>query len=175
MAPSAEVDRCIDAYARGADLIDEALRNLPEAELRFSPGPGHWSIHENIIHLADTEFVYAARIRYLLAEPELVPASFHGFLWSTALAYPQQSLADALQVFRVVRATTASYLRALPPASWTRTGPHWDQEDAGSEPRRLSALEAVAVFTEHVQYHLRTITKRRSQYAAYLDRVRGPL
>jgi len=168
MTTSAEVTRVIDAYARGADLIDNALRGLPEVELRFSPGPGHWSIHENIIHLADTELVYAARIRYLLAEPGLIPASFHGFVWSTALGYPEQSLADALQVFRVVRATTAGYLRALPPASWTRSGPHWDQDGAGSEPRRLSALEAVAVFAEHVQYHLRTIAKRRSQYAADL-------
>jgi len=163
---SAEIEALVDEYARGPDRIEAALRGLSEDEVRFSPGSGHWSIHENIVHLADTELVYAARVRYLVAEPELVPASFRGFHWSTVLAYPAQSLEDALHVFRAVRATTARYLRALPPETWARTGPHWDREGAGTEPRRLSVADAVAVFRDHVHYHLRTIARRRNQYAA---------
>lgn len=165
-ARSAEIDALLSEYARGADLIEAAVRGLSEDEVRFSPGPGHWSIHENILHLADTELVYAARVRYLVAEPEFIPASFRGFHWSTALAYPAQSLEDALHVFRAVRTTTARYLLALPPEAWAHTGPHWDQESAGAEPRRMSVAGAVAVFRDHVHFHLRTIAKRRGQYAA---------
>ncbi|HYM69353.1 MAG TPA: DinB family protein [bacterium] len=171
MTRSAQIDALLGEYAHGPDLIEAALRGLSEEEVRFSPGPGHWSIHENIVHLADTELVYAARVRYLVAEPELIPASFRGFHWSTALAYPAQSLEDALHVFRAVRTTTARYLRALPPEAWARMGPHWDQEGAGAEPRRLSVADAVAAFRDHVHYHLRTIAKRRGQFTVSRGRA----
>src|SRR3989442_7563944 len=106
MLPPARIDALIAAYAEGPRLLETALAGMSEDELRFTPGPEHWSIHENIIHLADTELVYAARVRYLLAEPAKIPESFAGFQWSRALDYRSQSLGGALAFFGAIRTAT---------------------------------------------------------------------
>jgi len=165
MLTSARIDALIAAYAEGTRLLETALAGISGEELRFTPGPEHWSIHENIIHLADTELVYAARLRYLLAEPAKIPESFAGFRWSRALDYRSQSLEGALTFFGAIRAATTAFLKTLPPGAWDKVGLHWDQQDAEPALRTLTAAQAVELFADHVHYHLRTIAKRRAQFA----------
>ena len=43
------------------------MAGLSEEERRFKPGAEHWSIHENVVHLADTDLIAASRMRYVLA------------------------------------------------------------------------------------------------------------
>jgi hypothetical protein len=161
----ARIDALIAAYAEGTRLLEAALAGISGDELRFTPGPEHWSIHENVIHLADTELVYAARLRYLLAEPAKIPESFAGFQWSRALEYRSQSLEGALAFFGALRAATTALLKTLPPGAWDKVGLHWEQQAAGPELRTLTVAQAVEVFADHVHYHLRTIAKRRGQFA----------
>jgi uncharacterized damage-inducible protein DinB len=166
VVPTAErIDTLIGAYVEGPRLLERTLAHIPAEELRFTPGAEHWSIHDNMIHLADVELAYAIRIRYLLAEPAKIPLSFYGFQWSRALDYPSQSLDEALTLFRALRTGTAAFLRTLPRPAWEKVGMHWDQDGAGSELRTLTPAQAVEIFIDHVQYHLRTIAKRRAQYA----------
>ena len=44
-------------------------------------------------------------------------------------------------------------------------GLHWEQQAAGPELKTLTVAQAVELFADHVHYHLRTIAKRRTQYA----------
>jgi len=165
MLTPARIDALIAAYAEGTGLLETALAGISGEELRFTLGPEHWSIHENVIHLADTEIVYAARLRYLLAEPAKIPESFAGFQWSRALDYRSQSLAGALAFFGAIRAATTALLKTLPPGAWDKVGLHWEQQAAEPELRTLTVAQAVELFADHVHYHLRTIAKRRAQYA----------
>lgn len=165
------VRELIDAYSRGPDLIEAALRHVSGDELRFTPGPEHWSIHENIIHLVDTEVLYAARLRCLLAEPAKIPVSFRGYDWSRAMDYRSQPLSDALALFRSLRQANTALLRTLSPETWGKTGVHWEQDGAAPHLRTITVAQAVEAFADHVQYHLRTITKRRAQY---LEAERAP-
>ncbi len=160
-----QTDALIAAYAEGPRLLEEALAGLSEDELRFTPGPGHWSIHENVIHVADNELVHAARLRYLLAEPAKIPASFRGDDWSRAIGYAAQPLGEALGLFRALRQANTAMLKTLPAEAWTKTGLHWDQDGAGPHLRPITVAQAVEAFADHVHYHLRTIAKRRAQYA----------
>jgi len=155
----------IAAYADGPRLLEAALVGLSDEELRFTPGPEHWSIHENVIHVVDVDLVGAARIRYLLAEPGATPASFYGYRWSRILDYQAHSMPDALAFFRAVRKWTGALLERLPSDAWARTGVHWEQDGSGGAPTTLTLAQAVEHFTGHVEYHLRTIAKRRAQYA----------
>ncbi len=154
----------IDAYAGGPRLLEQALAGIPEDERRFTPGPEHWSIHENVMHVVENDLVYAVRLRYLLAEPAKIPVSFDGSRWSRTLGYRAQPLREALALFRASRESTAALLTMLPQDAWDRSGPHWEQ-DAGSGLRTITVAEAVALFADHLHYHLRTIAKRRAQYA----------
>ncbi|MDR7544185.1 MAG: DinB family protein [Armatimonadota bacterium] len=148
----------IQAYADGPRLIEEAIRGMSADELHFKPGPEHWSIHENVIHVVDTDLIAAGRMRFIIAQPGTMLVGMDVGRWAQTMAYPAQPLAEAVELLRAVRASTAALLRRVPPATWEQTGTH---TEAG--PQTLEWL--VEHFVEHIHYHLRTIAKRREQFA----------
>jgi uncharacterized damage-inducible protein DinB len=155
---SSRIEALIQAYADGPRLLEAAVAGIPDDELHFTPGPGHWSIHENVIHVADCDIVAAARMRYVIAQPGSTLVSFDQEKWANALDYRSQSLDEALTLFRAIRASTAAVLRNAPAEAWEQVGIN---TEAG--PQTLEWL--VEHFADHVPYHLRTIAKRRGQYA----------
>lgn len=158
MSSSERTSALIQAYADGPRLLQAAVAGIPEGELRFSPGPEHWSIHENVVHVADTDLVAAVRMRFILAEPNATLVAFDQNRWARLLGYSSLSLATALGLFRDVRAATTEILRRAPAEAWEFTGRHTE-----SGPQTLEWI--VEHFADHVHYHLRTIAKRRRQYA----------
>lgn len=158
MLASHRISDLIRSYTEGPRLLEAAVAGIPPEELRFTPGPDHWSIHENVVHVADTDLVAAARMRYVLAQPGSTLVSFDQNKWARVLGYRSQSIEGALALLRAVRATTAEMLTRAPVETWEQVGIN---TEAG--PQTLEWL--VAHFAGHVHYHLRTIAKRRSQYA----------
>jgi len=158
MLASNRISDLIRSYAEGPPLLEAAVSGIPPEELRFTLGPEHWSIHENVVHVADTDLVAAARMRYVLAQPGSTLVSFDQNKWARVLDYRSQSMEGALALLRSVRATTAGMLTRAPVEAWEQVGIN---TEAG--PQTLEWL--VEHFAGHVHYHLRTIAKRRSQYA----------
>ena len=158
MPTTPRIQELIQAYAAGPDLLEAAVKGVPEEELRFIPGPEHWSIHENVVHVADAELVGAVRIRFVLAEPGAMLVGFDQTRWAQALGYSSQSLAEALHLFRLIRESTADLLRCAPGEAWEQAGTH-------TEVGPVTLEWLVEHFADHVPYHLRTIAKRRAQYA----------
>jgi len=156
---SERITALIRAYADGPRLLESAVTGLSAEELSFSPGTGHWSIHENVVHVADCDLVAAVRIRFVLTEPGATLVGFDQERWARVLEYPSLSFALALAVFRTARESTVEVLRRAPVDAWSRTGANTE-----SGPQTLEWI--VEHFADHVPYHLRTIAKRRGQYAA---------
>lgn len=77
-----------------------------------SPGPGRWSAREILCHLADTELVFAFRLRQALAEPHHVIQPFDQERW--AAAYAAYETAQALTLFEAVRQWNLALLRSVP-------------------------------------------------------------
>lgn len=148
----------IRRYAEGPRLLEEAVAGISQDELRFSPGSEHWSIHENIVHVADTDLVAAVRMRFVLAEPGATLVAFDQNRWAQVLRYSSLSLGTALALFRDVREATTEMLQRAPVEAWEFTG-----RNTESGPQTLDWI--VEHFADHVHYHLRTIAKRRRQYA----------
>jgi uncharacterized damage-inducible protein DinB len=155
---SSRIDTLIRAYAEGPRLLETAVAGLSRDELHFTPGPDHWSIHENVVHVADTDVVAASRMRYVIAQPGAALVSFDQEKWARAMDYRAQPLEDALALLRAIRASTTEVLRRAPREAWEQIGIN---TEAG--PQSLEWL--VQHFADHVPYHLRTIAKRRAQYA----------
>ena len=65
-----ERERLIQQYADGPARLEGALAVVPAAARQWRPAPGEWSAHEVVCHCADSETNGAARIRYLVCEPE---------------------------------------------------------------------------------------------------------
>ena len=158
MPTSQRIAELIASYAEGPRLLEEAVAGIREDELRFTPGPEHWSIHENVVHVADTDLVAAARVRYVLAQPGSTLVSFDQNLWAGAMAYATQPMAEALALLRAVRASTVALVRNAPGAAWEQIG-----MNTGSGPQSLEWI--VEHFANHIHYHLRTIAKRRRQFS----------
>lgn len=163
MPTAQRVNELLRAYAEGPDRLEAAIRGIPSEEMTFTPGAGHWSIHENIVHVADCELIGAVRVRFVLAEPGAALTGFDQERWAEALDYKAWPAASALTLFRAVREPTVEILRRAPLEAWTRTGTHSEYG-----PQTLEYL--VEYFADHVLYHLRTIAKRRGQYAASTER-----
>jgi len=155
---SSRIDDLIRSYAEGPRLLETAVAGLSRDELHFTPGPEHWSIHENVVHVADTDVVGAQRMRYVIAEPGSTLVSFDQTKWARAMDYTSQSLEHALALLRAIRASTTEVLRRAPREAWEQIGIN---TEAG--PQTLEWL--VEHFADHVPYHVHTIAKRRMQYA----------
>ena len=96
----------------------------PREAWEFIPAPGEWSIHELILHMADSESIGAHRIRKLIAEPGSTLMPYDEAQWARALHYIDQNADDALQSFRLARQMTHHLLKTLPEEVFTHTVIH---------------------------------------------------
>lgn len=140
----------VTQYATGPERLEAALAAVPAAALQWRPGPGRWSVHEIIVHCADSETNAHMRLRYLLAEPDPLILGYNQDHWAIELDYHTHPLPLALATIRAVRANTVPLLQRLTEAQWQRTGRHTENPHFGVEPW----LEAYGV---HLDVHVRQI------------------
>jgi hypothetical protein len=86
------------------------------------PAPGKWSAAEIISHLADCELVFAFRLRQTLAEDNHTIQPFDQGKW--ALQYTGISAAQALDLFKSVRAWNLRLLANIAPEAAARLVTH---------------------------------------------------
>ncbi len=114
----------VESFGRAPHVLSAALREFPKKMWLYKPAPDHWSIHEIILHLADSEANAYIRCRCLIAEPgKPVLSADHG-AWAGALGYFHQSTKQALDLFRRMRNMTYQLLVALPEPVWSHTVEH---------------------------------------------------
>jgi hypothetical protein len=114
-----ERDELIELYGRGFDLLKAALAEVPQEALKFKPEPKEWSVHEIIIHLADSESISAFRVRKLIVEPGGFLMPYDQDKWAIGLNYHEQNTEDALEVLRLARKTTYELLKRQPDEVFT--------------------------------------------------------
>src|ERR1019366_3843389 len=111
-------------YNAAPSQVLAALEGLDETKLHYRPAEGEWSIHEIVIHLADSEAMGYGRLRKTLAEENAILAIYDEAQWAQKLAYQTQDRALAMTLFSSLRASTAALLRSLPADAWELTSNH---------------------------------------------------
>ena len=101
----------IELYGNGFAMLVEVLKDIPREMWQFKPEPTEWSIHEVIIHLADSESNAALRARKLIVEPGGTLMGYDQDTWANELNYHEQDIEDALEVTRLARKTTYELLK----------------------------------------------------------------
>ncbi|MBI5945919.1 MAG: DinB family protein [Chloroflexi bacterium] len=104
----------IELYGRGFSLLKLALAEVPHEAMKFKPEPTEWSVHEVIIHIADSESNAALRARKLIVEPGGILMGYDQAKWADVLKYHDHDLEDALEVTRLARKTTYKLLKRQP-------------------------------------------------------------
>ena len=155
----AEREKLIEKYADGPRRLREALARVPAEARTWRPAEGEWSAHEVVCHCADSETVAAARIRYVIAEPDPVIVGYDQEAWARGFDYHGLPLEPALAAVEAVRATTAALLRRLTDDAWARKGRH---TELGEYP----AERWLELYAEHLEGHAQQIENNVSAWRA---------
>jgi hypothetical protein len=159
-----EIAELLERFRRGAELLAVATTGAAGPELDFKP-EGAWSVRQIVCHLADTEAVCVMRFRQVIAEDNPALPGFDGAAWAQSLDYGQRKISQALEIFRVLRASNYELLKGLPPATYQRGGNH-------SEHGRMSLLDLVETYAEHVENHVRQLQRTRAAYREHKSAAR---
>ena len=79
-----------------------ALAKVPQEAMKFKPAPTEWSVHEIIIHIADSESNAALRARKLIVEPGGTLMGYDQDAWANTLHYHDPILKTRLKSTRLV-------------------------------------------------------------------------
>jgi hypothetical protein len=148
-----ERKKLIERYRDGYAAVVEALLKITPDELDGKPGPGRWSVRDIIHHLADSEMIAAARLRFLLAQDRPTIQGYDQDEFARRLYYDRPHEVS-LELFRVVRQSTVEILDRLTPAEWVREGTHTEAGPYGVE-------AWLKTYAEHAHKHARQIRVAR--------------
>jgi len=116
----------IRQYATGTTRLKSAIANVPLQAVRWRSAPGKWTVHEIVLHCADSEVNAHMRLRYLLAERQGQIVGYDQDRWAQVLDYHELPLEPALHAIAAVRANTVPVLERLTGADWEKAGHHTD-------------------------------------------------
>lgn len=156
-----ERDAKIELYGRGYDMLTAALEEIPREMWQFKPAPAEWSVHEVLIHLADSESNAALRARLLIVEPGGSLMGYDQDRWAVELGYHDQDIQDALETVRLVRKATYALLTKQPEKVFEHTVRHPEYEDPYTFDKWLN------IYSAHIPGHIEQI---RTNYKIWRDR-----
>ena len=121
------------------------LAGLSEERGEYRYAAGKWSVKEALGHIIDTERIMSYRVlRVGRADTTDLPG-FDQDPYVDHAAFGARKVADLLEEFRAVRASTICLLRGMPAEAWTRAG------RAGGNPVTARAL--AWIIAGHELYH----------------------
>ena len=94
------------------------------AFLRIRPEPGEWSVLECLAHLADSELISGARLRWIAAEDEPDIVGYDQDLWVSGLRQVDEDPESLLGAFSALRRWNLDLWARLPEADRARIGIH---------------------------------------------------
>jgi hypothetical protein len=149
-----EINEKIEQYGRGFDLLAAALAEVPREAWSYRPAPKEWSVHEIIVHMADSESMSALRARKLIAEPGSTLMGYDEAYWADALVYKEQSVDDALGIIRLARQTTYHLLKRQPDDVFTHSVIHPEYPDAP-----YTFEQWLNIYARHIPDHIEQLKK----------------
>ena len=148
--------RLIDRLAGFAETLPAAVARVPEADVRWRPEPGNWSILEIVAHLADEEIDdFRMRTELTLRDPELPWPPIDPEAAAVERRYNEADLGGTVGRFVTARHESIRWLQQLRDPDWSRTHHH----KLGD----IRAGDVLAAWVAHDALHLRQIAKRLFQ------------
>jgi DinB superfamily len=148
-----ERNKKIEQYGNGFDLLTAALAEVPKEAWDVRPEPNEWSVHEIVVHMADSEAMSALRVRKLIVEPGSTLMGYEEAKWADALSYKKQSVDDALQIIMLARQTTYRLLKTLPDQVFAHSVTHPEYSEPYTFERWLN------IYARHIPDHIEQIKK----------------
>ena len=151
----------LESYRSAGDILASALQRYPRGMWQFRPSPDSWTIHEIIVHIADSEVNSYVRCRRLLAEPGSQVLGYDEMRWAHALDYHAQNPEDALELFVLLRKLSYRLIHSQPDSAaiWSNTIHH-------SENGRMTMDDWLETYARHIPDH---VAQMDEVYQAWLS------
>jgi hypothetical protein len=130
----------------------ERTGRLDDTILRRPEAPGKWSVIHVVQHLADSELVFAYRLRRILTESQPPLRGYDQDVWARELDYQDVPLKLALEQLNGLRIPNLRLARGLSPSQLERVGQH---SERGPE----SAAHLIKLMAAHDLVHRRQIDR----------------
>jgi len=145
----------IDSYSKGYEKLIAAVNQLPKEMWNFKPAPNKWSVHEIIIHMADSEANGFSRARKIICEPGSIIMAYDQDMWAEKTNYSSQSTDDALELFKNLRKMTYNVIKDLPESTWSNFIIH-------PENGKMTLYDWLTVYENHVNVHINQMKRNLS-------------
>ncbi len=149
----------IKSYSGGAKRVRDVLRAAAAVDLDARPVEGKWSIREVVCHLADSEIVYADRMKRVIAEDNPTFFEADPNLFGPALHCQKRPLDGELNLIEAIRAHMLPILQACNANDFQRTGVH-----SLDGPLTLQTL--LQRITDHIPHHVAFIEEKLQKLTA---------
>ena len=153
------IEELVKIYAKGSHLLRETVSGMSDEDLKARPVPGRWSTLEVICHLADTESVYAERMKRVIAEDEPPLRGMDPDCWLPRLAYHDRNAEEEIRLIELTRNQMGRILRSLNESDFQRTGHH-------SEDGPMTLEELLRRITGHMLHHLKFVSEKLAALSA---------
>ena len=148
-----ERDQLIEEYGVGVAKLEACLAEIPREMWQFKPDPKEWSVHEIIVHLADSESNSALRARRLIAEPGQPIMGYDQDVWADVLDYHSQDWEVAMMILKGVRQSTYDLIKTLPDDVWGHTVIHPEYDEP------YTFTQWLRIYARHIPGHIDQINE----------------
>jgi len=108
----------LHAYKSGPSDLQQALSSFPIEMWGVKPTPNGWSIHEIVVHIADTEVKSHVRFRTIISEPSTTIPYYDEYRWSQALDYANQDTQLSMRIISLMRESNHTLLASIQESLW---------------------------------------------------------
>ena len=156
---SAERKQRIERFGLASEELTKAISHFPKEMWHFRDEHGCWSIHEHIVHLADSEANSYVRCRRLISEPGKDLMAYDENRWAELLDYHSVNTEGAIDLFRVLRRQTYELIKGLPERVWANACYH-------PENGVMTLDDWLGVYEVHVAEH---VVYMKENYETWCD------
>lgn len=154
------LDAIVERMAGYPAALRAIVASVSSEDVKWRPGPEHWSILEVCCHLLDEEREdFRLRLRSTLEDPGRAWAPLDLTNVATLRGYNARDLGNTLSDFDKERADSIAWLRSLRSVDWSTAYVH-------PKVGPVRAGELMASWAAHDALHLRQISKRLYELAA---------
>ncbi|PBQ33252.1 damage-inducible protein DinB [Sphingobacteriaceae bacterium] len=110
------------ALTRNWEDLQNFISSIPKEMEDYAYAPGKWTIKQVIMHLVDTERIFAYRALRFARRDAQQPLSFEENDYAANAELSERTLEDILQEFETVRKATLSLFKGFSPGTLLNAG-----------------------------------------------------
>ena len=147
-----EGENILDALENNLRTTEAFLKSIPEEKGDYRYAEEKWSVKQVIIHITDTERVFAYRALSIARGDNSPLPGYDENIWADNCAAEKRTLADVVEEFLSVRQSTVHLVKSFDDELLSRKG------IANNNPSSVIAL--AFVIAGHELHHLNVLRER---------------